>query len=250
MVIQEAFDNGASDALLRDSAAQYPHRTPVVGRSRSGWDATGGSYSATTPEDGGVTILSKWPIVRKEQFVFKDACGGDWFSNKGFAYAVLDVNGARVHVVGTHAQSTDPGCSAGEAAQTRSRQFRQMDAFLDAKNIPASEQVVVAGDFNVDGHSAEYASFLSDAGLTTPDSRTGHTYSFDTRDNSIASERYPDDPREDLDHVLHRTGHAKPSGWENDVVKEQSTPWTVSSWGKQYTYTNLSDHYPVIGSGQ
>ncbi len=120
VVIQEAFDNGASDALLRDAAAQYPYQTPVVGRSKSGWDATGGSYSATTPEDGGVTVLSKWPIVRKEQFVYKDACGGDWFSNKGFAYTVLNVNGARVHVVGTHAQSTDPGCSADEAAQTRS----------------------------------------------------------------------------------------------------------------------------------
>ncbi|MER7853341.1 sphingomyelin phosphodiesterase [Streptomyces bacillaris] len=248
VVIQEAFDNGASDALLRNSAAQYPYQTPVVGRSKSGWDATGGSYSATTPEDGGVTILSKWPIVRKEQFVYKDACGADWWSNKGFAYAVLNVNGARVHVVGTHAQSTDPGCSAGEATTMRSRQFRALDAFLDAKKIPASEQVVVAGDFNVDGHSAEYASFLKDADLVAPDTRTGHRYSFDTRDNSIASERYPNDPREDLDHVLHRAGHAKPAGWNNDVVKEQSAPWTVSSWGKSYTYTNLSDHYPVIGA--
>ena len=34
------------------------------------------------------------------------------------------------------------------------------------------------------------------------------------------------------------------------MIKEQSAPWTVSSWGKNYTYTNLSDHYPVIGSGQ
>ncbi|MFF9791175.1 sphingomyelin phosphodiesterase [Streptomyces bacillaris] len=248
VVIQEAFDNGASDALLRNSAAQYPYQTPVVGRSKSGWDATGGSYSATTPEDGGVTILSKWPIVRKEQYVYKDACGADWWSNKGFAYVVLNVNGARVHVVGTHAQSTDPGCSAGEAATMRSRQFRALDAFLDAKKIPAAEQVVVAGDFNVDGHSAEYASFLKDADLVAPETKTGHRYSFDTRDNSIASERYPNDPREDLDHVLHRAGHAKPAGWNNDVIKEQSAPWTVSSWGKSYTYTNLSDHYPVIGA--
>ncbi|MFF6906659.1 sphingomyelin phosphodiesterase [Streptomyces sp. NPDC012389] len=248
VVIQEAFDNGASDALLRNSAAQYPYQTPVVGRSKSGWDATSGSYSATTPEDGGVTILSKWPIIRKEQYVFKDACGGDWWSNKGFAYTVLNVNGTRVHVVGTHAQSTDPGCSAGEAARMRSLQFKAMDAFLDAKKIPASEQVIVAGDFNVDGHSAEYASFLKDADLVPADTKAGHTYSFDTRDNSIASERYPNDPREDLDHVLHRAGHVKPAGWKNDVIKEQSAPWTVSSWGKNYTYTNLSDHYPVIGS--
>ncbi|MEW2529162.1 sphingomyelin phosphodiesterase [Streptomyces sp. NPDC047071] len=247
VVLQEAFDNSASDALQKNASALYPHQTPVVGRSKSGWDATGGAYSALTPEDGGVTVLSKWPIVRKEQYVYKDACGADYHSNKGFAYVVLDVNGTKVHVVGTHAQSTDPGCSAGEAATTRAKQFKELDAFLDAKGIPANEQVMVAGDFNVDSHSPEYASMLTDAGLAPADERTGHPYSFDTRDNSIAAERYPSDPREDLDHVLHRQGHARPSGWKNDVVKERSAPWTVSSWGKQYTYTNLSDHYPVVG---
>ncbi|MFF3942696.1 sphingomyelin phosphodiesterase [Streptomyces phaeofaciens] len=250
VVLQEAFDNSSSEALQQAATAQYPYQTPVMGRSKSGWDATSGAYSATTPEDGGVTVLSKWPIVRKEQYVYKDACGADWWSNKGFVYAVLNVNGTKVHVVGTHAQSTDPGCGAGEAAQMRSRQFRAMDAFLDAKNIPASEQVIVAGDFNVDSRTPEYGSMLSDAGLVGADARVGHPYSFDTQDNSIAADRYPDDPREDLDYVLHRAGHARPATWGNNVVKEQSAPWSVSSWGTTYTYTNLSDHYPVIGSGQ
>ena len=247
VVLQEAFDNSSSDALKRAAATAYPYQTPVVGRSKDGWDATGGAYSATTPEDGGVTVLSKWPILRKEQYVYQDACGADWWSNKGFAYVVLNVNGARVHVLGTHAQSTDPGCGPGEAAAVRSRQFKAVDAFLDARNIPAGEQVLVAGDLNVDSHSAEYASMLADGGLVGTEARTGHPYSFDTAENSIARERYPDDPREDLDHVLHRAGHARPAGWRNDVVKETSAPWTVSSWGTSYTYTNLSDHYPVTG---
>ncbi|GAA3388490.1 sphingomyelin phosphodiesterase [Streptomyces roseoviridis] len=247
VVLQEAFDNSSSDALKAKAAAQYPYQTPIVGRSTSGWDATGGAYSATTPEDGGVTLLSKWPIVRKEQYVYKDACGADWYSNKGFVYAVLDVNGTRAHVVGTHAQSTDPGCSAGEAAQMRSRQFKNIDAFLDAKNIPAGEQVIVTGDLNVDSRTPEYATMLADAGLVGADARTGHPYSFDTEQNSIARDRYPDDPREDLDYVLFRAGHARPATWTNHVVLEQSAPWTVSSWGTRYTYTNLSDHYPVVG---
>ncbi|MGW7099458.1 sphingomyelin phosphodiesterase [Streptomyces sp. NPDC054838] len=246
VVLQEAFDNTASDALKSNASAQYPYQTPVVGRSKSGWDATGGSYSATTPEDGGVTVLSKWPILRKEQVVYKDACGSDWWSNKGFAYVVLDVNGTKVHVVGTHAQSTDSGCGTGEAADMRARQFRAMDAFLDAKNIPAGEEVIVAGDMNVDSRSAEYPSMLANADLAGADSRTGHPYSFDTALNSIANYRYPTDPREDLDYVLYRRGNARPAGWDNTVVKEQSAPWTVSSWGTSYTYTNLSDHYPLI----
>ncbi|MFF9838139.1 sphingomyelin phosphodiesterase [Streptomyces sp. NPDC013740] len=245
VVLQEAFDNSASDALKANAAAQYPYQTPVVGRSKTGWDATGGAYSATTPEDGGVTLLSKWPVVRKEQYVYKDACGADWYSNKGFVYAVLDVNGTKVHVVGTHAQSTDPGCSAGEAAQMRSRQFRTIDAFLDGKDIPANEEVIVAGDMNVDSHTPEYATMLADADLVGADARTGHAYSFDTQLNSIANYRYPTDPREDLDYVLYRAGNARPAGWTNNVVLEQSAPWTVTSWGKSYTYTNLSDHYPV-----
>ncbi|MGW7642285.1 sphingomyelin phosphodiesterase [Streptomyces decoyicus] len=246
-VLQEAFDNSSSEALKSRAAAQYPYQTPVMGRSRSGWDATGGAYSATTPEDGGVTLLSKWPVLRKEQYVYKDACGADYFSNKGFVYAVLDVNGTRVHVVGTHMQSTDSGCKAGEAAADRAEQLKEMDAFLDAKNIPADEEVMVAGDLNVDSHSAEYDALLSNGDLAPADSRTGHPYSFDTQENSIAKYRYPDDPREDLDYVLHRNGHARPAGWQNTVIKEESTPWTVSSWGKEYTYTNLSDHYPLVG---
>ncbi|MER6843265.1 sphingomyelin phosphodiesterase [Streptomyces platensis] len=248
VVLQEAFDNSSSETLKSRAAAQYPHQTPVVGRSRSGWDATGGAYSAVTPEDGGVTLLSKWPILRKEQYVYKDACGADRLSNKGFVYAVLDVNGTRVHVVGTHAQSTDTGCKAGEAAADRAEQLKELDAFLDAKNIPADEEVLVAGDLNIDSHSAEYDALLGNADLAPADGRTGHPYSFDTQDNSIAKYRYPDDPREDLDHVLFRNGHARPTGWRNTVVKEESAPWTVSSWGKDYTYTNLSDHYPVVGT--
>ncbi|MFH8568435.1 sphingomyelin phosphodiesterase [Streptomyces sp. NPDC017993] len=247
VVLQEAFDNSSSEALKSRAAAQYPHQTPVVGRSKDGWDATGGAYSALTPEDGGVTLLSKWPVLRKEQYIYKDACGSDSYSNKGFVYAVLDVGGAKVHVVGTHTQSTDSGCATGEAAADRAKQLKEVDAFLDAKNIPADEEVMVAGDLNIDSHSGEYDALLANADLAPADTRTGHPYSFDTQDNSIAKDRYPTDPREDLDYVLHRNGHARPASWQNDVVKEESAPWTVSSWGKDYTYTNLSDHYPLIG---
>ncbi|MGV9316412.1 sphingomyelin phosphodiesterase [Streptomyces sp. NPDC003691] len=250
VVLQEAFDNSSSDLLTRRAAAEYPWQTPVLGRGWSGWDATGGAYSATTPEDGGVTVLSKWPVVRKEQYVYADACGSDRWSNKGFVYAVLDVGGVRAHIVGTHAQSTDPGCAAGEAAAVRARQFRELDAFLDARNIPASEQVIVAGDLNVDRHSAEYAAMLGDAGLVDADGRAGHPHSFDTAGNSIAAERYPGYASEDLDHVLHRAGHARPAGWTNEVRAERSAPWTVTSWGRTYTYTHLSDHHPVVASGR
>lgn len=27
----------------------------------------------------------------------------------------------------------------------------------------------------------------------------------------------------------------------------KSEPWTVTSWGRAYTYDDYSDHYPVFG---
>ncbi|MET8703850.1 sphingomyelin phosphodiesterase [Kitasatospora sp. NPDC004723] len=245
VVLQEAFDNAASDALVAQASAAYPYHTPVVGRSTSGWDATSGSYSSATPEDGGVTLLSKWPILRKEQYVFKDACGSDWWSNKGFVYAVLNVNGLRTHVIGTHLQSTDTGCSAGRPAAIRAAQLKAMKAFVDAKNIPAAEPILLAGDLNIDSHGTEYPALLANAGVAPATTRDGWADSFDTADNSIAAYRYPGEPKEDLDYVLYRADHARPATYTNTVVRFHSAPWTVSSWGTGYTYNDLSDHYPV-----
>ncbi|MFI8084891.1 sphingomyelin phosphodiesterase [Kitasatospora sp. NPDC086009] len=245
VVLQEAFDNSASDQLTAQATAAYPYHTPVVGRSTSGWDATSGSYTSTTPEDGGVTLLSKWPILRKEQYVFKDACGSDWWSNKGFVYAVLDVNGRRTHVIGTHLQSTDTGCSAGQPVSVRAAQLKAMKAFIDGKNIPAAEPVLIAGDLNIDSHGSEYPSLLTNANVAPADTRDGWANSFDTVDNSIAAYRYPGEPKEDLDYVLYRADHARPARYTNTVVRFHSSPWTVSSWGTSYTYNDLSDHYPL-----
>ncbi|MFB7664427.1 sphingomyelin phosphodiesterase [Kitasatospora sp. NPDC056138] len=247
VVLEEAFDNSSSDQLVAKASAAYPYHTPVVGRSTSGWDATGGSYSSTTPEDGGVVLLSKWPILHKEQYVYKDACGSDWWSNKGFVYAVLDVNGQRTHVIGTHLQSTDSGCSSGRPADIRAAQLNAMRSFIDGKQIPASEPVVITGDLNIDSHGSEYPALLANANVVPATARTGWADSFDTADNSIANYRYPGDPKEDLDYVLYRADHARPQSYTNKVVRFHSDPWTVSSWGRSYTYSDLSDHYPVVG---
>ena len=245
VVLQEAFDNAASDLLTSQASAAYPYHTPVVGRSTGGWDATGGSFSAATPEDGGVALLSRWPILHKEQYVFEDACGSDRYSNKGFVHAVLDVDGVRTHVIGTHLQSTDTGCSAGQPASVRAAQLRTMRSFIDGANIPAAEPVLIAGDLNIDSHGGEYPSLLANANVAPADSRTGWANSFDTTDNSVAAYRYPGEPKEDLDHVLYRADHARPVNWHNEVLHVHSAPWTVTSWFKDYTYTDLSDHYPL-----
>lgn len=71
VIFNEAFDNGASDKLLSNVKKEYPYQTPVLGRSQSGWDKTEGSYSSTVAEDGGVAIVSKYPIKEKSSMFSK-----------------------------------------------------------------------------------------------------------------------------------------------------------------------------------
>ncbi len=61
---------------LHNVKKEYPYQTPVLGRSQSGWDKTEGSYSSTVAEDGGVAIVSKYPIKEKIQHVSKAVV--DW----------------------------------------------------------------------------------------------------------------------------------------------------------------------------
>ncbi|MEU7481750.1 sphingomyelin phosphodiesterase [Lentzea sp. NPDC042327] len=244
VVLQEAFDNTASDRLLGNLRDTYPHQTPVLGRSRAGWDVTSGAYRDETPEDGGVAVLSRWPITTRVQHVYRDACGADWFSNKGFAYVRIESPSGPLHVIGTHLQAEDSACTSAPGGY-RAKQRAEIRAFLTARAIPATEPVYVAGDLNVVRASAEFASMVTELGARTP-AITGHPYSWDCSDNSVCRDQYgPEYASEHLDYVL--TVQGPPL--VNETRRVKSPEWTIWSWGRKHTYTDLSDHYPVFATG-
>ncbi|KAG0335680.1 hypothetical protein BG000_007331 [Podila horticola] len=242
LVFQEAFDSDPFGVLSGGIRSQYPYQTPQVGQSKSGWDSTSGSYSSTSMENGGVMIASKWPIIAKHQFIFADACGADWFSNKGFAYVILNVNGRKVHVFGTHMQSDDSACTSGQAARYRASSLSAWRSYIDSRNIPANELVIMAGDFNIDHGTSEYFSALSRFNARAADKFTGHPLTWDADTNSIAHYNYPNGPNEYLDYVFldnkHSTGVLSMT---QKALLVHSTPYVL----KGATYNDYSDHYPV-----
>ncbi|RZS44819.1 sphingomyelin phosphodiesterase [Herbihabitans rhizosphaerae] len=244
VVLNEAFDNAASDKLLANLADTYPNQTPVLGRSRTGWDATHGEYSDLTPEDGGVAVLSRWPISRKEQYVYADGCGADALANKGFVYVVLATPQGPLHVVGTHMQADDSLC--GSPGAVRATQRAEIRKFLAARQIPAAEPVYVAGDMNVIEAGEEYPAMLRELGATAP-THTGHPHSWDCDDNTVCVGQYGSgQPSQHLDYVLPLAGHPAPAVYENETRRVKSPQWTVVG----ETYDDYSDHYPVFGAGQ
>src|SRR5690606_17101089 len=138
LVLQEAFVDGWRDALLDALAAAYPYRGDLVGS-----DGAGG---LGLRQDGGILILSRWPIVRTATLTFGDTCSGtDCLADKGVAYVAIRKGDHTYHVFGTHAQS-----SFGlDAAAVRARQFELFAAFVAEQDIPTDEVVLLAGDFNV-----------------------------------------------------------------------------------------------------
>lgn len=167
---------------------------------------------------------------------------GNRYAYKGIAYAVIDRGGVDVHVFGTHMQSDDSGCSDGQAAQNRGEAADDWRAFLDKRNIPANELVIMAGDFNTKRDSGEFRSLLSRLDADQPTTYNGHAWTWDTKSNEIARYNYPDLPPEYIDYVFTDKKHKVVKSAVQTVLKVK-TP-------KEYTingvaYHEYSDHYPV-----
>ncbi|VEB44309.1 Phospholipase C precursor [Chromobacterium violaceum] len=190
LVFQELQDNAASDKLLALLKPRFPYQTPVIGRAQQGWDGTEG-WNGMKPEDGGVAIASRWPIVEKRQYLFQTpGCSWDGQALKGFAYARIAVNGQFYHVIGTHLQSEDSGCANHADIGVRQAQLREIAAWVQSRHLPVEETVIVAGDMNIDRYkSAEYRAMLDILQAGEP-RYAGMPHSFDTAGNGIALERY------------------------------------------------------------
>lgn len=248
IIFNELFDNEASDELLNQLEDQYPHQTPVLGRSKDGWDETQGSYSNLVPEDGGVGIVSKWPIAEKIQYVYEDACSADGMSNKGFVYVKVMKEGKPYHVIGTHTQATDSLCLPGQPEDVRQKQFQDIHTFIEDKEIPEDEVIFIGGDLNAKKNSDEYNEMLDALHASNPSGYTGFDATWDPETNSIAGYNYPDLDTQFLDYILVDKDHAQPNDWYIHSHKIKSEPWSVTLWGQTYEYNDYSDHYPITGS--
>ena len=225
LMLQEVFASGR-DAFLRELAKEYPYQTKML-------DSPGANIY-----DGGVIIVSRYPIVNEGQYVYPDCSGTDCFADKGLNYAEVIKNGKAYHLLATHTASFD----TDTARDYRQRQFRQMRDFAQAQNIPASDTVVYGGDFNVNKRKfpTDYQQMFANLSADEPQ-YAGYTEStFDPRINAFAGNGLSGGENiEYLDYVVVSNEFAKRNENINTVKIPRST---VASLWKHW---NLSDHFPV-----
>jgi endonuclease/exonuclease/phosphatase family metal-dependent hydrolase len=232
VVFQEAFDDDARAELLRGMTAKgYPYHTDILGTDRG------------TEQDGGVIIVSRWPIVLQKQRLFGDVCS-DWdcSADKGVLYAKIDKQikaGEHnyFHIFGTHLNDGN--------FPIQQRQLEMIASFIQAQNIPATEAVIVAGDFNINRGTPYYEAMLQilDAGWFSGSDLRGHPFTHDGPLNDLG-----EGSQSNYDYVLYSKGHRAITPASFAEVRVPRAPMEWKELPHEKAMWDLSDHYAVYAS--
>lgn len=271
IVFCELFHDEARELLLAALSAEYPHQTGVI-------------ETSSPAQDGGVVVVSRWPFagpVRTHVFTTSLDLSSDSVADKGVVYVAVDAPEGRVHVFATHLQAgskplnlaeralvslvVGPLANRGERsdpATVRRRQLLQMRDFVERTAaqvpIPASEPVIMAGDFNVDLHAglgdrvwgrdtwdhelpAAVTDMLATLGARPPRDVSEDRSTWDPATNDLARREEPEGRGEYLDYVLWRTANLAPTWAACRIVALR----TRGPWRRDPLAFDLSDHYGV-----
>ncbi|UOZ04580.1 sphingomyelin phosphodiesterase [Amycolatopsis sp. WQ 127309] len=214
VVLEEAFSSQAE--ALRDRLVDaYPFQTPLVGQSCStspGWTSVSGNCSnSPIVVNGGVTVLSRYPITEKHQLVYRNSYSGtaDYLSNKGAALVRIFAHGKALWVAGTHLQADEAPDTLPKAHQIRLAQLGELRD-LAAAHVPAADPVAIAGDLNIEywagqGRRDTLGRSQSEQGEAvlggTLRTAGAGEYSFDAVTNPDAAKSVPATYRDSLDYV-------------------------------------------------
>ena len=211
----------------------------------------------------GLAIFSKHPISDDESN--KDEQYVSWLNGiisatptdvesaaKGVLYANITKDGHNIHVFNMHTTSD----SFGDNHDVRVEQFNLVKDFVDSKDIPSTELVLLGGDFNEDkdcrsntcnGTEAKctnqtyYNKMIEILSADMP-SYVGDSYTYDTEQNTLLKGLYSEEDcdyyRYTLDYIFYSMEHLIPSSDESAC--EVVYPLASDGIG-----IDLSDHLPV-----
>lgn len=234
IVFQEATDDQARGELLDRLHNRYPNHTHVV--ETDSWGK----------QDGGVIIVSRWPVEVEKQEIYNSCKGTDCLSEKGVIYAriIKKSHGRqqRFHIFGTHLNAFygDNPKKLKEYQEIQKKQLGQLAIFIRRQQIPAGEPVIIAGDFNIDNRSALHASMLQQLRadeLSPPDG----TYTFDPTNDLVDNNEKP----YVLDHVLFLDSMPLNRARSALDVEKPKAATSWKGWVLGKNHRDLSDHFPV-----
>lgn len=134
IVFQEAFDKTARNLLWDKLKEVFPYQQGPVNEHGSAFRT-----------NGGVWVISRYPITKLGEIKYKHAIKADFFARKGAMLLELTKNGKTYHVAGTHLQAQD----GKRCDEIRTEQYNQLVSELLVPFHNDSIPEVVCGDFNI-----------------------------------------------------------------------------------------------------
>ncbi|RKP21726.1 Pkinase-domain-containing protein, partial [Rozella allomycis CSF55] len=156
--------------------------------------------------DGGLLILSRYPIIHTTRLTFEKSINTDRFTAKGAIHAHIQISDdLRIHIFNTHLQSSpsvvvdlnDP------VVTNRQKQLQELREMMinSVKQFGDSDPIILVGDMNVNSrfsktigrHSPEYSQMMN---ILKYGRITGEATSQDTilQFNDLLYERYNEHP--------------------------------------------------------
>lgn len=252
IVFQEVFLPSAREYIVNALHDVYPYASDIGGESCSDkvWtylasNCYENSLRYKLTHNSGIFILSRWPIEASYSLTYVNyrvSYTFDFMARKGAVYVALNKNGKLFHVVGTHLQAD------AASHDIRMKQLAELKWWLDDFNIPKSEPIILAGDFNVSSlNTQEFSDMLSHTnGWVELQKESIGSVSSST--NQYLALIYGSGKEKTLDYILYRVDHKNPTN--SSVLKainfKSNTAWVAERIvGDTINIYDISDHYPV-----
>lgn len=145
--LSECFIDRERDRIWGELRTIYPHRLD------------GPDEGDIIEQDGGLLLLSRYPITEQHQTIFRQCSGtfADCLANKGALHARIQIpgfpDGMGYDVFLSHMQNPDEGGRETSRA-TLSRQFSHLSSFVRANTNP-DRPAILLGDLNTNALSRE-----------------------------------------------------------------------------------------------
>lgn len=109
--------------------------------------------------DGGLVVVSRYPIAKAEFHCYPASILGDSIAMKGVLYTKISVSDNSIHLFSTHTQATHNNRFDAETFIARGDQFLSFRQFID-KIIPRhyceGDVAILCGDFNVNSRNPDF----------------------------------------------------------------------------------------------
>ena len=170
--------------------------------------------------NNGLMIISKTPLFKSGFEIFKDYCGEDSLSEKGFIFSLTIIKNKGYLIINTHLNADALFSTTLCCDVIRKQQLDQLYNFISNNK---KENIILCGDFNINFFKNKNTGFLD-------------LFNFQQKEQIITLPYL----KNQFDYILcrfNKFGNKKPE------AKQKSKPKSFFECKK---YHNLSDHNPII----